>query len=377
MGVATSAPLDNLWFLRNQSGSFVEETRNVISQIDIGSQSVPSLANLDNDSDLDLLIGGSSGKLKFYENVGTRNDPTFERVTDSLGNIDVGGFSAPAVVDWDGDNDLDLLIGNIIGRIQYWRNDGDVANFAPILASSQLAALVNDTLKPIQTDQLAVPVPVDLNNDGLMDLVVGEWDFNGFANVHLYENIGSAVNPVLSLVTNRLIKREMRDFTIPRIYDWDSDGKKDLLVGGRYDGLTVYKNSAALGSFPDSLTLTKSSELIPGHDAGYYLAIEFSDIDDDGDDDIFLGEESGGVNFYRLISSSCCVGVRGDIDNNGVDATVLDLTYMINDIFRGGADPVCPGEADLDNDGAPSTVLDLTFLINRIYRGGPLTPLCP
>ena len=73
----------------------------------------------------------------------------------------------------------------------------------------------------------------------------------------------------------------------------------------------------------------------------------------------------------------CCVGIRGDIDGNGTTADILDLTYMVNDIFRGGPDSPCPEEADLDNNGTPSTILDLTYLINDIFRGGPNPPACP
>ncbi len=299
LGVAQAADLDNLRFLRNESGLFAEETRNLISQIDIGTSAMPALGDLNNDGDIDMLLGGSSGQLSYYENIGSAAVPAFDKVTDLFGGIDVGSYSAPAVINWDNDNDFDLLIGNSFGRIEYWRNDGDATNFVAILATNQLAAFVSDTLRPIKVDNLAVPCPADLNGDGLIDLVLGEWDFNGLANVLLYQNTGSIGNPILTLVNNRLIKREVRDFTIPVVYDWDGDGRQDLIVGGRDAGLTLFKNTAPVGQFPDSLTLVKSTDIIPGADAGHYLAIAFLDIDNDGDDDVLVGEESGGLNFYR------------------------------------------------------------------------------
>lgn len=73
----------------------------------------------------------------------------------------------------------------------------------------------------------------------------------------------------------------------------------------------------------------------------------------------------------------CCVGNRGDINDDGSDNTVLDLNYMVNDIFRGGPPSPCPEEADLNVDATPSTILDLNFLINDIFRGGPSAPVCP
>ena len=377
LGVAQNANLDNLRFLRNESGVFVEETQNLISQIDLGNDTRPALADLDNDGDIDMLVGANLGNLRFYENIGNAFSPTFDLIPGSFQGINVGGYSAPALIDWDNDGDLDLLIGNVAGKIEYWRNDGDVSDFAATLVTNQLAALVADTLKGIKVDQLAIPCPADMNDDGLIDLVLGEWDFNGLANIRMYNNTGSLGNPVLSLITSFLIKKETRDFTVPVVYDWNKDGQKDLIVGGRYGGLTLYLNSAPNGQFPDSLTLVKSIEIIPGADAGQYLAIAFADIDNDTDDDVFVGEAGGGVNFYRVKSSTCCIAVRGDFNNDGAEGTVLDLNILVNDIFRGGPSAVCSEEGDLNGDGQPSTVLDLNYLVNSFFRGGPSVPACP
>jgi len=76
-------------------------------------------------------------------------------------------------------------------------------------------------------------------------------------------------------------------------------------------------------------------------------------------------------------SGACCVGIRGDFNGDGLDNSVLDLTYLIDDIFRGGPPSACPEEADINSDLTPSTVLDLTFIINDIFRGGPSPASCP
>jgi len=67
--------------------------------------------------------------------------------------------------------------------------------------------------------------------------------------------------------------------------------------------------------------------------------------------------------------------ICGDVNNDGTPSTVLDLTYLIDDIFRGGPDAVFPQSADLNGDGTPATVLDLTFMVDDIFRGGP-APTC-
>jgi len=73
---------------------------------------------------------------------------------------------------------------------------------------------------------------------------------------------------------------------------------------------------------------------------------------------------------------SCCIGIRGDVDGNGTDNNILDLNYMVNDIFRGGPPSPCSLEADIDSNGTPSTILDLNFLVNDIFRGGPSPGPC-
>lgn len=75
--------------------------------------------------------------------------------------------------------------------------------------------------------------------------------------------------------------------------------------------------------------------------------------------------------FWPGYPLSCCLGTTGDLDTDGTDNTVLDLTFLINQIFRGGPDPLCPAEGDLDGNGISSQVLDLTAMINTIFRGGP------
>jgi uncharacterized Fe-S cluster protein YjdI len=73
----------------------------------------------------------------------------------------------------------------------------------------------------------------------------------------------------------------------------------------------------------------------------------------------------------------CCVGIAGDVDGNGSPTpNVLDLTYMVDRIFRGGPLPPCAGEADLDQNGQFANILDLTYIVDFIFRGGALPEDC-
>ena len=73
----------------------------------------------------------------------------------------------------------------------------------------------------------------------------------------------------------------------------------------------------------------------------------------------------------------CCAGQTGDIDASGNPfSDILDLTYLVNRIFRGGPVAPCFGEADVNQDGAASNILDLTYVVNYIFRGGAAPPAC-
>ena len=73
---------------------------------------------------------------------------------------------------------------------------------------------------------------------------------------------------------------------------------------------------------------------------------------------------------------SCCQGNKGDVNGDGTDSNILDLTYLVDRIFRLGPPAGCSNEADVNGDGASSNILDLTFLVDRIFRLGPAPGPC-
>jgi len=78
------------------------------------------------------------------------------------------------------------------------------------------------------------------------------------------------------------------------------------------------------------------------------------------------------------IDTVCCVGTRGDLNGDGKDANILDLTFLVDFIFRGSGDPgICPDERDVNGDGNSANILDLTYLVDLIFRGGPVPQGCP
>ncbi|MGH8016390.1 MAG: S8 family peptidase, partial [Candidatus Zixiibacteriota bacterium] len=67
--------------------------------------------------------------------------------------------------------------------------------------------------------------------------------------------------------------------------------------------------------------------------------------------------------------------VCGDINNDGTPLNILDLTYIVDYIFRGGPIPANLLAANCDGIGVEPNILDLTRLVDYIYRGGQ-TPVC-
>jgi hypothetical protein len=63
----------------------------------------------------------------------------------------------------------------------------------------------------------------------------------------------------------------------------------------------------------------------------------------------------------------------GDADNNGV-ISLLDVTYLINFLYKGGPPLSTPEAGDADGNGRLD-LLDIVYLINYLYMGGPY-PLC-
>ena len=157
---------DELQLVRNEGSaaepSWVVEDPQVV-KLTRGRNAVPTLGDIDADGDLDLFVGESSGELNFYRNVGSATEPQYELIDDKFGGIDVGRRSAPTLTDLDADGDLDLVIGSEAEGLALFRNLGTPE--APRFEA-------DDSFDPA-VHPFATPAFADLDGDGTLDLFVG------------------------------------------------------------------------------------------------------------------------------------------------------------------------------------------------------------
>lgn len=64
----------------------------------------------------------------------------------------------------------------------------------------------------------------------------------------------------------------------------------------------------------------------------------------------------------------------GDLNGDSAVGNILDLTYAVDRVFRGGPISDPPEASDVNCDGAFCNILDLTAIVDRVFRGG--SPLC-
>jgi len=116
----------------NDNGVFNEAvgSNNPFDGIDVGSFAKPVLVDIDgtdSDTDLDLVLGQSDGTISYYKNT-NGSFALLQGAADPFLGVDFGSHSAPAFVDFDGDNDKDAFVGFLDGTIHYFRNDEGTFN---------------------------------------------------------------------------------------------------------------------------------------------------------------------------------------------------------------------------------------------------------
>ena len=114
-------------YFEDQGTSYVEQQgrSNPFDGVDVGSNGAPAFLDYDRDGDKDLIVGNGVGKLEYFERTGDSSFDEQTGVKNPFDEIDVGTDSTPVVVDYDGDGDLDVVVGNQDGALKYYQNNGN------------------------------------------------------------------------------------------------------------------------------------------------------------------------------------------------------------------------------------------------------------
>ena len=210
---------------------------NLFGIIDVGNNSAPSFADIDNDNKNDAFVGELAGDIYYFRNIGSLPSINFSaQIVNPSGISRLGTYYSPAFVDIDDDGDMDLFVGVLSGNILYFQNTGDVNNF-------QFASGVTNPFNFSNAGSRAAISFTDIDNDGDYDAFVG----NSSGNILGYENTGDKNFPLFSSpVTNPFGLTNVIQSAAPTFADIDNDGRDDCFVGNSAGNVYYFRNASVV-----------------------------------------------------------------------------------------------------------------------------------
>jgi len=202
----------------------------------------PTFGDIDADGDEDLIIGEADGFIHLFENTaGPNAEAVFSLTKPRWQNIDVGQVSTPFLFDVDEDGLLDLIIGERNGNLNFYKNEGTIteANFV----------LVNDFWGFIDVDGegevtgYSVPYMGYFDETQEMLLIVGSESGATFAYTAIQNNINDGA---FYEVTNNFLNQKTGTFSAIAVADLNNDGLVEIAVGNNRGGLAIFKEDRSV-----------------------------------------------------------------------------------------------------------------------------------
>lgn len=263
-GEWTNGPLRGYLYLVRNNGSDAKPAWSRQTLIEADGRPIevfgwpsPSFADFDRDGDLDILCGEFLDGFTYFENTGSREQPTYQ----SRGRVqkrDGGRLTmdlqmiVPVAIDWDRDGHLDLVCGDEDGRVALLRGTGEAIFEEPRYFQQEA-----DTLK---CGALATPFCIDWDRDGDEDILSG----NTAGYVEFFENLGIPsgsssprwARPVRLKAGNKVIRIQAGPngsiqgpceakwgYTTFSVADWDHDGLPDIVLNSIWGRIEWYRNA--------------------------------------------------------------------------------------------------------------------------------------
>ncbi len=304
----------NLYFthLENEFNDFANEPLLPHKNSNLGPGS--TTGDINGDDLIDIFIGNAEGrKAKLF--IQTLSGQ-FEELPGPWENDSIYEDTGSILVDLDGDQDLDLYVvsgGNDPAKPSDFYKD-------------RLYFNENGEFKKVECETANTSgktvLPIDYDLDGDMDLFIGGRILPGNYPIEpesiVLENLGG--------VNDQISFRPLSDdqmgplknaglMTAAQWGDLNNDHKKELIVTGEWMGIATY-------NFINGKFVNVTKEFGLSDMTGWWRAMEVSDIDNDGDLDILVGNL--GLNYkYKASENSPFTIYTNDFDQNGTSDIVL------------------------------------------------------
>jgi len=200
----------------------------------------PTFGDIDADGDKDMILGEDDGFIHLFENTaGPNAEAVFTLAIPLMQNIDVGQVATPFLFDVNDDGLLDLTIGERNGNLNFYGNIGspEVANFE----------LVNDFWGFVDVDApgeitgYSVPFLGYFGEEKELLLVVGSESGTTYAYTAILNNIA---NGAFYEVTDNFLNTKTGTFSAITVADLDNDDLLEIVLGSDRGGLTLFKEDS-------------------------------------------------------------------------------------------------------------------------------------